>query len=108
MTDEMIEAVKEAIKKDIRRSLEVMDDGITLGNLDEWHFASASRAAIAAHKSALAKAGMGIRPRIPPPPMQAAGSGALGIEGLTSVRSYGAAGRAWVAMFDTYPDKPDG
>lgn len=36
----------------------------------------------------------------PTPSMQAAGSGALGIEGLRSVTSYGAAGRAWVAMIN--------
>ena len=48
--------------------------------------------------SALEEHGLVIVPREPTPPMQARGSDALGIEGIKSVTSYGAAGRVWQAM----------
>ena len=97
MTDEMIEAVARAIRE---ARNEVM--GRTTPYPDHLSIIEA-RAAIAAHKSSLAKAGLGIRPREPTPDQENAGRCSFdptktGRENCVLV---------WQAMFDAHPDKPD-
>ena len=103
MTDEMIEAGARAIAE-----CDGIPDGFTDFNeyfLDHLpHYLAQGRAAIAAHKSALAKAGLGIRPREPTPDQENAGQGSFdltksGRENCVLV---------WQAMWDAHPDKPDG
>ena len=88
MTDEIEEAVARAMKNASRK---------TYGHwqpCDELEVMA--KAAIAAHKSALAKAGLGIRPREATREMYTA---ALALQGSLSI---------WQAMWGAYPDKPDG
>ena len=102
MTDEMIEAVAQAIREARNEAM-----GRTAPYPDHLSIIEA-RAAIAAHKSALAKAGLGIRPREATEEMVMAGQHAYDKTdcGLTDAPSPIEA--AWQAMWDAHPDKPDG
>lgn len=95
MTDEMIEAVARAIVlADGLNPLERLEAGDE--TLFRWEINQPrARAAIAAHKSALAKAGLGIRPRKPTEAMLD-----------TATKNKQLLARAfWQAMWDEY-DKP--
>ena len=112
MTNEMIEAVARAIAVALKRN-HIFDTeshwyasrGYEVQRED---FSKAANLAIAAHKSALAKAGLGIRPREATEEMVMAGQHAYDKTdcGLTDAPSPIEA--AWQAMWDAHPDKPDG
>ncbi|KKK50077.1 hypothetical protein LCGC14_3128660, partial [marine sediment metagenome] len=65
-----------------------------------------AKTAIATHKSALAKSGLGIRPRKPTEEMVTAASEVVSPPGPQNHRHRKR--RYWKAMWDKYPDKPDG
>ena len=103
MTDEMIEAVAQAIREARNEAM-----GRTTPYPDHLSIIEA-RAAIAAHKSALAKAGLGIRPREPTAESIAEGVLFLvdaNLDGPDGVGESDALG-CWQAMWE-HPDKPDG
>ena len=107
MTDEMIEAVTRAICKDFREHLCCQNDTLHATNCFSGIYDRAARAAIAAHKDALAKAGMGIRPREATEEMRAGGRDAVHM--AWEAKDARITARAvWQAMWDKYPDKPDG
>ena len=100
MTDEMIEAVARAMKNASRK---------TYGHwqpCDELEVMA--KAAIAAHKSALAKAGLGIRPREATEEMATVGQHAYDKTACGLTDSDSPIRAAWQDMFDAHPDKPDG
>ncbi len=101
MTDEMIEAVARAIF-DTAVGADKWDNRFYTEERREC--AGSAKAAIKAFKEALAKAGLGIRPREPTPDQENAGRGSFdltksGRENCVLV---------WQAMWDAHPDKPNG
>ncbi|KKL62863.1 hypothetical protein LCGC14_2180940 [marine sediment metagenome] len=69
----------------------------------------AAQAAIKAHKAALTKAGLGIRPREATSEMAIEGAKAMeGWEHTHGTVIVGQPKDVWQAMWDAHPDKPDG
>lgn len=105
MTDEVIEgAVARAIREARNEAM-----GRTTPYPDHFKHYREARAAISAHKSALTKAGLGIRPREATKKMvDGLGTGQLKNSYVLKATYDAMCIKVYKAMWDAYPDKPNG